>query len=53
MEEEMFYLAETWHLSPLEIRHIPYSLRKRMVERKVDLEASRQAKQGSRTKHRR
>lgn len=42
-EAEVFYLAEMWHTSPVDIAHMPYSLRKRMCDRKDELERKRAA----------
>lgn len=38
----MFYLSELWHLSPNEVYKLGYGLRKRLVEKKVDLEKKRE-----------
>ena len=41
----MFYLCELWNLSPQDVMEIPFSRRKRLVEKKDELERKRKADQ--------
>lgn len=41
MEEEVFYLMETWGLSETDIKKMPSSRRYRMVHKKIELERLR------------
>ena len=43
MEDELFFLAELWHVSPHSLMGIPVSRRKRFVDKKDVLERRREA----------
>lgn len=47
LESDLFYLVELWHIAPESVMRLPYSRRKRMAERKNELESKRRGAQES------
>jgi hypothetical protein len=47
LEDEILYLAELWHLGYEDMMRLPYSRRKRLVEKKDELERKRVAREES------